>query len=277
MGLRNILLFISIIIVGFCLSLYFQTKEQTQSLHLDQYKNLQYKEERSHSLADFNSKIAPVRIEDIIQELFEKNKLAGEKTRVMEIGTGNGRVLMELKKLFPDVEFYGINKEKTYTFYRRESFLHTALKFQIFTKEEVEQLELPYIVFQDLDFGGKIPYGANKFDVVFSQDTMPYIRYKFEVFNEIMRILKPGGISLHSDVTGVHLYSGGIVMELRDALAEIRKRGIEIQTLENRTSIRFRKREETRVFPVTPHVPIPANPSHVSQDGRPEMGYNITN
>lgn len=276
MGLRNILLFISVIIVGFCLSLYFQTSQPTQSVNLEQYKNLHYNEERSHSLQDLNAKLSPYRIEDVIQELYERNKLAGEKTRVMEIGTGNGRVLMELKKLFPEVEFYGVNKEKTHTFYRRESFILTALKFQIFNKTEIDQIELPYIIFQDMDYGARIPYDENKFDVIFSQDTMSHIKYKFELFNEILRVLKPGGMSFHTDVTGMNIYRKGIVLDLRDALAEIRRRGIEIHTLENRKSLRFKKGEETLTFPVSPHRALPQNSPHSGQDGS-EMNYNITN
>src|SRR5690606_12211020 len=146
-------------------------------------------------LSDFNKKIAPHKLEDILREIYEKNRTSGERTRVMEIGAGNGRVLMELKKLFPNVEFYGINKEKTHTFYRRESFILTALKFEIFSKQEVEDIELPYVVFQDMDFGARIPYAENKFDLIFSQETISYIKYKFELFNEIMRVLKPAGIS----------------------------------------------------------------------------------
>lgn len=277
MGLRNILLIISSIIVGLCLSLYFQTKQNVQTMNWDQYKNLQYNEERSHSLEDFNKKIAPFKLQDIIQEVYEKNRLAGEKTRVMEIGAGNGRVLMELKKLYPEVEFYAINKEKTHTFYRRESFILTALKFEIFHKAEIEGIDLPYVVFQDLDFGARIPYDENKFDVVFSQDTMNHIKYKFEVFNEIMRVLKPGGLSYHTNITGVNIYAKGLVIDLRDALAEFRRRGIDIVTLEDRESIRFKKNNYNALFPVSPHQPVPENQSSLSQElRRPEMGYNIT-
>jgi SAM-dependent methyltransferase len=276
MGLRNILLTISCIIVGFCLTLYFQKDAAIESINFDQYKNLQYNEERSHSLEDFNKKIVPYKLQDIIQETFERNRLAGEKTRVMEIGAGNGRVLMELKKLFPDVEFYGINKEKTHTFYRRESYILTALKFEIFTKFDIEQIDLPYIVFQDLDFGARIPYDQNKFDVIYSQATLPHIKYKFELFNEIMRVLRPGGISFHTDISGLNIYSKGLVLELRDALAELRRRNIEINTLEDKGSIRFKKPDFNALFPVTPHQPIPENLKNLPQElRRPEMGYNI--
>jgi len=277
MGLRNILLTISCIIVGLCLSLYFQNETTVQSMNWDQYKNLQYNEERSHSLEDFNKKIVPFKLEDIIQEIAEKNRLAGEKTRVMEIGAGNGRVIMELKKLFPEVEFYAINKEKTHTFYRRESFILTALKFEIFTKTDIEGIDLPYLIFQDLDFGSRIPYDANKFDLVYSQAVVPLIKYKFEFFNEVMRVLKQGGISFHSDVSGINLYSKGIVLELRDALAEFRRRGIDITTLEVHDTIRFRKGDYNALFPVEPHQPIPSSTTNLSKElRRPEMGYNIT-
>lgn len=277
MGLRSILIVISCIIVGFCLSLYFQTGQTLQTMNYDQYKNLHYNEERSHSLADINKKISPYRLQDVIQEIYERNRLAGKKTRVMEIGAGNGRVLMELTKLFQNVEFYGINKEKTHTFYRRESFILTALKFEIFNKVEINEIDLPYVVFEDLDFGARIPYDENKFDVVFSQDTVSEIKYKFELFNEIMRILKPGGVSFHTDISGVNIYSRGLVLELRDALAEIRRRGIDVKTLENRSSIRFKKPGHNVLFPVAPHQPIPANLNNIpSELRRPEMGYNIT-
>lgn len=276
MNLRSLLLLISITIIGFCLSLYFQAEQTVQTIHWDQYKNLQYNEERSHSLADFDKKILPYKLEITLREIYEKNRKQGQKTRVMELGAGNGRVLMELKKLFPEVEFYGINKEKTHTFYRRESYILTALKFEIFTKEELEGTELPYMVFQDVDFGAKLPYADNKFDLIFSQDTLPHIKYKFELFNEIMRILKPNGVSFHSDTSGINIYDKGLVLELRDALTELGRRGISINTLDNRNTIRFKKSENNLTFPVTPHQGIPQKQDNLPLElRRPQMGYNL--
>jgi SAM-dependent methyltransferase len=277
MELRSILLFFSLTVIGFCFSVFFQTEEQDLTVHLDQYKSLNYNEERSHSLEDLNSRIRPYNLQNIIQDLLEKNRLRGEKTRVMEIGTGNGRVLMELKKLFPDVEFYGVNKEKTHTFFRRESFILTGLKFGIFNKNEIEEIELPYIIFEDMDFGTKFPYDENKFDVIFSQFTVKHIKYKFELFNEIIRVLKPEGVSFHTDVTGVNIYSKGVVLDLRDAFAEIRKKGMDIKTLEEKNSIRFKKSSETSSFPLIPHQPIPTNLSGLPNElRRPQMGYTLT-
>ncbi len=276
MGLRAILLTISCIIIGLCLSLYFQNEQTVQTMNWDQYKNLQYNDEPSHSLQDLNKKHAPFKLVESIHEIYEKNRLAGEKTRVMEIESGNGRVLMELKKLFPNVEFYGINKEKTLTFYRRESFILTALKFQMFTKDELEKTELPYIIFQDLDFGARIPYDDNKFDLIFSQSVIGTIKYKFELFSEIMRVLRPGGSSFHTDLPTIHIYSKGIILDLRDALAEMRRSGIDINTLENRNTLRFKKGDVAAPFPVSPHYTIPEDTSNLPLElRRPEMGYNL--
>ncbi len=108
--------------IAFCLTLYFQSVDTVNSVNMDPTMNVQYNEESSHSLDELNEKLKPQRIESIIRLIHERNKMAGEKTRIMEIGSGNGRVIMQLKKLFPDAEFYGLNKEKTHEFYRRESF-----------------------------------------------------------------------------------------------------------------------------------------------------------
>ena len=276
MNFRNIMFIISITMIGFCFTLYFQSDLDVQTINYDRYKDLTYNESRSHSLEELNNQILPLKMEGLIQEIIEKNKAAGERTRIMEIGAGNGRVLMTLKKMFPEAEFYGINKEKTMTFYRRESFILTALKFDIATKAELEGMELPYIVFQDLDFGRPIPYADNKFDLIYSQTTIPHIKYKFELFAEITRVLKKGALSVHTDVSYLNVYNEGIVMDFRDALKEIRRKGVEIYQLENLSTIKFKKPEIPIPFPVTPHQPLPDNiESLTPEQRRPEMGYNF--
>jgi SAM-dependent methyltransferase len=276
MGLRNILLIVSVVIIGLCLSLYFQTNQELQTVNWEQYENLQLGAEREPSLADYNKKIAPYRLEALIREIFEKNRLQGQKTRIMELNPGNGRMLMELRKLFPEVELYGINREKTHNFYRRESFIPTGLKYELFNRDELRQIELPYVVFEDLDFGGRIPYDENKFDLIYSRETIGKIKYKFELFNEIMRVLRPGGLSLHTDVTGIKIYSRGVILDVRDALAELRRRGIEINLLESRDTLRFRKPEYTVVFPVSPHQELPGSTQNLPLElKRPDMGYNL--
>jgi SAM-dependent methyltransferase len=277
MNFRSLSIITSSVMLVFCLTLYFQADSPIQSFNYEEYKNLQYNETRSHSLSELNKKISPLRLEDLIAEIYERNKFLGQKTRVMELGFGNGRVLVELRKLFPDIELYGINKEKTLTFYRRESFILTALKFNIMTKEEAESMFLPFVIFQDLDFGNKIPYDDNKFDLVFSQGTIPHIRYTFELFNENMRILKPDGIGIHSDITGVNIFLDGLALSLKDATKEFRKLGHEIYVLDNPQSIRFKKSVGATSLPVTPQQPIPRQINDLPAElKRPEMNYNFT-
>ncbi len=270
------LLFISVIIIGFCLSLYVQTGQEGRTLNWDHYENQKPDAQRMLSLEEFNQKIVPYRLESLIQEISERNRLLGQKTRVMQLNSGNGRILMELRKLFPELELYGVNREKTHQFYRRESFIPTALKFELFNKDELQNIELPYIVFEDLDFGGRIPYDDKKFDLIFSEETVGKIKYKFELFDEILRVLRPQGLSLHTDVTGIQVYSRGAILDLRDALGEFRRRGIEINLLENRSGLRFRRPDIDMEFPVTPHQEMPASALGLPQElKRPDMGYNL--
>lgn len=275
MNFRRWLLFFSITMIAFCLTLYFQSVETVKSVNFDPTMNVMVDMEKSHSLAELDQKLGTNSIEQFIQVVYEKNKLAGEKTRVMEIGSGNGRVIMELKKLFPDVEFYGVVKEKTHDFFRRESFAVTAVNFGIFGKSDLEGLELPYAVFEDLDFGNPIPYADNRFDLIYSQNTLRHFKYKFELFNEIFRVLKQGGISIHTDLPPINIYDNGVVLSLSESIIEFRRRGMNVQLIDG-DGILFRKTRATESFPVTPHQPIPASTENLPQElRRPEMGYNL--
>lgn len=276
MRFRALLLLFSFTMIGFCLTLYFQSEPSVQTVRWDHYGDLHYNEERSHSLKDLNAKTSPYQLEHLVSKIYEKNRLAGEKTRIMEIGSGNGRVIMELKKQFPEVEFYGINKEKTHTFYRRESYVLTALKFDILSKTQLELMELPYVVFQDLDFAARLPYAENKFDLIFSQNTIRHIKYKFELFNEILRVLKPNGLSIHTDLTPINVYDKGVILPFKEAIAEFRRREINIRMLENPRTLYFKKKTANVLFPVLPHQPVPATNENLSKElRRPDMGYNI--
>lgn len=262
--------------IAFCLTLYFQSEDTVKAVNLDATMNMVYNEESSHSLFDLNEKLKPQRIEDVIRIIHERNRMAGIKTRVMEIGAGNGRVLMELKKLFPEAEFYGVNKEKTKEFYRRESYAVTAISLNIMNKAELESIELPFVIFEDLDFGARLPYGENKFDVIYSQNTLRHFKYKFELLNDILRVLKKGGVSFHTDLPAINVYDKGVVLDIDEAIFEFRKRGMDVSLLDNDNAIMFRKKEENIGFPVTPHQPIPENLESLPQElRRPEMGYNL--
>ena len=276
MGLRNILLVISCIIVGFCLSLYFQNDQIPSTVYWEEHNNSHYPIDKSRTQEELNKKILPYEMEVLIRDIYEKNRFTGEKTRIMEIGGSDGQILMEIRKRFPEVELYGIPRRQTHTFYRRENYITDALKFRIFTKKEIKDVDLPYLVFKDLDFGERIPYSEDKFDLIFTSGFIKNVRYKFELFNEIMRVLRPDGISIHTDMEGVQVYYQGVAIDLNDAWVELRKHGIDIKHLEDNKTIMFRK-DKGHIFPVTPHRPIPENKNNISTEfKRPEMGYTLS-
>lgn len=239
-------------------------------MNWDEHRGIQANNDTSRSLEEFNQKILPYDLEVLIREIFERNRFTGEKTRIMEIGASNGRLLMEIRRKFPEVELYGIHSRQTHTFYRRENYISDAIKFRLFSKQELEEVSLPYLVFKDLDFGEQIPYSANKFDLIFTFGFIKHVKYKFELFNEILRVLKPSGISIHTEMEGLQMYYQGLALDLNDAWIEMRRHGIDIKHLEDPKSIIFRKTEEM-TFPVTPHRPIKENKSNVG----PEMGYTL--
>jgi hypothetical protein len=78
-------------------------------------------------------------------------------------------------------------------------------------------------------------------------------------------------------VAGIKVYSRGAILDHRDAFGEFRRRGIEINLLENRGGLRFLRPDTHMIFPVTPHQEMPVSAQGISQElKRPEMGYNLS-
>lgn len=276
MHFRLALLIFSCVMIGFCLTVFFQNDQTVQTINWENSHRVSVGDQKSPTLEDFNKKITPFTLQNLIQEIHERNKLAGTRTRVMELDAGNGRTLMELQMVFPDVEFYGVNQEKTHAFYRRESYIVTALKQGIATKSELETMDLPYIVFQDLDNGTSLPYGENKFDLVYSHNTLRHIKYKFELLGEVLRVLKHDGLSFHTDMPNINIYEKGVILDFRDALAEMRRQGIHTELMENPRTLMIKKDTGAIRFPLTPHRPVPAIPENIPPElRRPDMGYNL--
>jgi len=275
MGLKPFFITLSSLLVFFCINLILQTDQSVQSINLDSAQ-FDSKSNTGTNLSTLVNKIKPKNLDYLLEEIIAKNKSLGLKTRVMEIGLGDGLVLMELKKKFPEVEFYGIAKKKTHSFFRRESFYLTAIKNGVFTKEELEHTELPYIVFQDLDFGRRIPYGDEKFDLVFSIRTMPQIRYKIELINEVLRVLKPDGITFHTDLTRIKFYDRGVVLDTDTAMDEVRKKGFLVEYHERDQMLWLKKGRSFEPLPLAPHSVIPSSLENLSGEQlQPEMNYNL--
>jgi len=116
-----------------------------------------------------------------------KNK---RKIRVLEIGCGYGRALLELKREFGDkVETYGINKEERWT---QDLVRKFGLAEKIFTKDEIDH-NLPEIYI--LDAGEKLPLKSNYFDFIYSWASMQYVKDKAFLLEEANRLLTRQGIA----------------------------------------------------------------------------------
>jgi ubiquinone/menaquinone biosynthesis C-methylase UbiE len=147
----------------------------------------------SRNLNQFNNKFSKNILENEIRNKIKKNKII----RVLEIGCGEGRILMELKKLFPKIKLYGINEKKWPLMKGLKSLKKTALYYKIFKKNELKNINLPIIHFYNAE---KLKFQDNFFDVIYSQVSFQYIRRKDLLLEEIWRVLKLGGKAyLHID------------------------------------------------------------------------------
>lgn len=121
-----------------------------------------------------------------IKQILKKKK----KVKVLEVGTGYGRALLELKNLFGDrVETYGINAEPEWN---QKLVKKYALHEKLFDKQNINK-NLPKIFI--LDAGKKLPFKNNFIDLIINPATMQYIPDKIHFIEESNRILTKEGIA----------------------------------------------------------------------------------
>ena len=148
---------------------------------------------RGRSLADFNAKFGNRIVENALRDAL----VSHESVRLLEIGCGEGRVLMELRKLFPSIEIHGINKKPWPAMTGQKSLMDTAAKYRIFSTEEAKKVALPMLHFYDAT---RLRFPDHSFDVVISQVSIYQFKRKDLLFKEIWRVLKKGGRAfLHID------------------------------------------------------------------------------
>jgi ubiquinone/menaquinone biosynthesis C-methylase UbiE len=121
-----------------------------------------------------------------IKEILKKKK----RVKVLEVGTGYGRALLELKQIFGDkVETYGINAESEWN---QKLVKKYALHEKLFDKQNINK-NLPKIYI--LDAGKKLPFKNNSVDLVINPATMQYIPDKIHFIEEVNRVLTKEGIA----------------------------------------------------------------------------------
>jgi SAM-dependent methyltransferase len=127
-----------------------------------------------------------------------REALASRKSvRLLEIGCGEGRVMMELCKLFPSVEIHGINKKPWPTMTGPESLIAAGMKYKIFSRREARNVELPIPHFYDAT---QLRFPDHYFDVVISQVSIYQVIRKDLLLQEVWRVLKNGAKAfLHVD------------------------------------------------------------------------------
>ena len=148
---------------------------------------------RSRSLADFNAKFGNRVVEDTLRDAVASQ----ESVRLLEIGCGEGRVLMELRKLFPSIEIHGINKKPWPAMKGQKSLIAAGANYKIFSREEARNVELPIPHFYDAT---QLRFPDHYFDVVISQVSIYQIKRKDLLLQEVWRVLKKGARAfLHMD------------------------------------------------------------------------------
>ncbi|TRZ52143.1 class I SAM-dependent methyltransferase [bacterium] len=148
---------------------------------------------RGRSLAECNAKFGKRVIENTLTDALTSH----ESVRLLEIGSGEGRVMMELRKLFPSIEIHGINKKPWPAMMEQNSLIATGMNYRIFSKEEARSVELPIPHFYDAT---QLKFPDNYFDVVISQVSIYQVKRKDLLLQEVWRVLKNGARAfLHMD------------------------------------------------------------------------------
>lgn len=145
-------------------------------------------------LAEMNRRLGRGRMEDIIA----RRIAVGGACRVLEIGCGEGRVLLELRSLLPAAEFHGINEVPWSAMQGSESLRAIGDFYGIAPPPEPET-PLPAIRFCD---AAALPFPSEHFDLIFSQAALHFVKRKDRAIEEMIRVLKPGGEAhVHLDST----------------------------------------------------------------------------
>ena len=138
----------------------------------------------------------------IIDRVIKERSVTHAKVRVLEIGCGEGRALMELRSRFPSAEIHGVNKESWPAMQGQVSLLKIAEFYNIPPPSISNEAPLPKVHFCD---ASELPFEPEYFDLIFSQACLHFVQRKDKAVEEVLRILRPGGEAhLHVDSPPAH-------------------------------------------------------------------------
>ena len=158
-------------------------KKSGEKYHFKEIKNnkIIWRKGRAQGLEGAKGRIGNISRQ--INELLRNKK----KIRVLEIGAGFGRALLELKKTFEEkIEVFGTNFEKEFN----QKLTKEYAVDQGFLNNEVPK------IYPNFDAGKKFPFENNTFDFVFCQATMQYISDRALFIEETNRILTKEGVAV---------------------------------------------------------------------------------
>lgn len=146
----------------------------------------------SRGLQEMNERLAGVNIQDILRAHWRR-----DDARVLEIGCGEGRLLMELRRDFRNIEIFGLNKQPWPAMTGSESLKDAARYFALFDEADLEHITYPKIFFAD---AAQLPFESEFFDLIVSQACFHFVEEKVVAIEEIVRALRPGGAAhIHLD------------------------------------------------------------------------------
>lgn len=154
--------------------------------------------------------------------------LEGTESRILEIGCGNGRLLLEVARILPQAYVFGVGLSES----EREGTLDQVA--ELYGLSPSPKIEL---LFLDLN-ESLLPFADNFFDLVVSQCSLRYIREKLALIETIYRKLA------HEGKAYLHLQLFSISGGTRDYFSQERFAGI--LTYDEKTQCLFLLKDRDR-------------------------------
>lgn len=199
---------------------------------------------RSRGLDALESRFGAKRIAHFIEE----RSRHGRPVRILEIGFGEVRCLLEIaERSSPsDVELFGINDRKRPSMSRKADLAANAARFGL----HVPLRRILSIAFYD--GGSGLRFADRSIDLVISQVSVPYVTDKARLYEEVWRVLAPDGRAFlhvdsdinerfpefmrhHRDTPRTVVYADGRLVSTRSVIERARKEGYEVRLERSRT------------------------------------------